>query len=173
MDSIIPYLILEIPYSIPVSELLKGCPDLWQDSTLKATHVEEKVGVVLAVDGDKAALPLDGRDRSREAVLDVPEDGPPQVHVVLHEPHPSVSRPALLVVVTDNVLIIGVRVLCEVALDQVTSLLRRETEKDMHSLDVARVETDGMGGLRVHVLIGEKIIWHLRWTCHLTGSLEA
>ena len=46
---------------------------LGENAALKSTHVEEEVGVVLAVHGDKAALPLRGCDGARETVLDVPE----------------------------------------------------------------------------------------------------
>jgi hypothetical protein len=39
---------------------------------------------------------------------------------MLHQSHAGVPRPALLIVVAHNVLIVGVRVLCEVALNQVS-----------------------------------------------------
>ena len=48
---------------------------------------------------------------------------PAQVDVMFHESHASISGPAFLVVVAHNVLIVGVRVLCEVALDQLPRLL--------------------------------------------------
>lgn len=35
-----------------------------------------------------------------------------QIHIMLHQPHPGITRPTLLIVVTHNVLIVGVRVLC-------------------------------------------------------------
>lgn len=43
-----------------------------------------------------------------------------QVDVVFHEPHAGVTRPAFLVVITHDVLIVRVRMLRQVALDQVT-----------------------------------------------------
>ena len=46
---------------------------LGQDAALKAAHIEEQVGVVLAVRRHKAVLPLHGGHRARQAVLDVPE----------------------------------------------------------------------------------------------------
>lgn len=46
---------------------------LGEDAALKATHVEQQVGVVLGVDTDKAVLPLDGGGGARQPVLDVPE----------------------------------------------------------------------------------------------------
>ena len=60
--------------------------------------------------------------------LDVPEHGSAQVHIVLHQSHARVSRPALLVVVADNVLVVRVGVLGQVALDEVARVVRRESE---------------------------------------------
>ena len=54
-------------------ELLVAGAALGQDAALEATHVEEQVGVVLAVHGHKAVLPLHRGDRAGQAVLDVPE----------------------------------------------------------------------------------------------------
>ena len=54
-------------------ELLVGGAALWQDAALKAAHIEQQVGIVLAVDGHKAAAPLDAGDGARQPVLDVPE----------------------------------------------------------------------------------------------------
>ena len=45
---------------------------------------------------------------------------------MFHESHASISRPALLVVVADDVLVVGVRVLREVPLNELPSLLSRE-----------------------------------------------
>ena len=56
-----------------MSELFIGSSGFGEDATLKATHVEQEVGVVLRVDRDKGILPLDGRDGAREAVFNVPE----------------------------------------------------------------------------------------------------
>lgn len=70
-----PHLVLQIPHAVLVGELLVAGAALRQNAALKATHVEEQVGVVFAVDGHKAVLPLDRGDRSGQAVLDVPENG--------------------------------------------------------------------------------------------------
>ncbi len=40
-----------------------------------------------------------------------------QVDIMLHEPHPGISWPALLIVVSYYVLVVGVRVLGQVSLD--------------------------------------------------------
>ena len=67
------HLILQVPDTVPVGELLMGSAALGQHAALKATHVEEQVRVVLTVDGHEAAVPLDGGHGARQAVLDVPE----------------------------------------------------------------------------------------------------
>lgn len=129
-----------------------GGPASGKDTALEARHGEEEVGVVLGVHRDEGALPVDGGDGARQAVLDVPEDGPAQVHVVLHETHAGITGPALLVVVTDNVLVVGVGVFGEVALDQVTSLLSGETKEHPETIGVSRVQADGVGHFGRRVL---------------------
>lgn len=54
---------------------------------------------------------------------------------MFHQPHASITWPALLVVVTHNVLIVGVRVLREVPLNQISGLVSREPEE--HTMDNA------------------------------------
>ena len=116
------YLILKVPHAIFVCKLLKGSPDLGQDTTLKATHVEQEVWVVFTIDGDKRPLPLNCGDGTRETVFDIPEDSSAEVNIMFHQPHACITRPAFFVVVANYVLIVGIRVLGEVALDQITSL---------------------------------------------------
>lgn len=45
---------------------------------------------------------------------------------MLHQPHAGVTGPALLVVVAHDVLVVGVRVLGQVPLDQISGLVSRE-----------------------------------------------
>ena len=51
------HLVLQVPDAVAVSKLIMCRATLWQNATLKATHVEEQVGIVLAVDRHKAVLP--------------------------------------------------------------------------------------------------------------------
>lgn len=67
------HLILQVPDSILVSELLIAGATLGEDAALKATHVKEQVGVVFAVNRHKAVLPLHSGHRSGQAILDVPK----------------------------------------------------------------------------------------------------
>ena len=102
---------------------------------LKPTHGEEQVGVVLGVHGDEGVVPVQSGERARQPVLHVPERGAAQVDIMLHEAHARIARPALLVVVAHDVLIVGVWVLCQEALDQVLRLLRAESEQDVDLRD--------------------------------------
>lgn len=49
---------------------------------------------------------------------------------MLHEAHAGVSGPAFLVIIANDVFIVGVRVLCQVTLDQVPSLICCEPTPD-------------------------------------------
>ena len=54
-------LVLEIPHSVLVRELLVRRATLRENPALEAAHVEEQVGVVLAVHRHEAVLPLNRR----------------------------------------------------------------------------------------------------------------
>ena len=49
---------------------------------------------------------------------------------MLHEAHAGISGPAFLVIIANDVFIVGVRVLCQVTLDQVPSLICCEPTPD-------------------------------------------
>ena len=88
----------------------------------------------------------------RQSIFDVPEDGSAQIDVVLHQPHPGVARPALLVVVADDVLVVRVRMFSQVTLDQIASLLGRESEENVDSVDVSGEKTNRVRYFGVNVL---------------------
>ena len=78
------YLVLQVPDSVLVYELLVHHAALGQYAHLEAAHVEEQVGVVLAVHRHKAVLPLYRGDGARQTVLDLPEYGTPtEIHKVI------------------------------------------------------------------------------------------
>ena len=114
---------------------------------LKATHREEQVGVRRRVDGSQRVLPLDRSERSGQSVLDVPENGTTKVDIVLDETHTAVTRPALLVVVSEDVGVVRVGLSREISLNEIARLLLREAEEDVNTIDVSRVETDGVTDL--------------------------
>lgn len=44
-------------------------------------------------------------------------------------------------------------------------------EENMDAINVSAEETNGVGSLGGYVLETEEVIWHLRWSSHLTGSM--
>ena len=57
-----------------------------------------------------------------------------QVDIMFHQSHASVTRPTLLVGVADNVLVVGVGMFRQVALDQVSRFLSRESAQHKTTL---------------------------------------
>ncbi|GKC38199.1 hypothetical protein Tco_1050583, partial [Tanacetum coccineum] len=67
--------------------------------------------LVLLNASNKAVLPLQGHDTSWKRILHVPENTSSKIHIMFHEPHSRISRPARLVIVTDYILVVRIRML--------------------------------------------------------------
>jgi hypothetical protein len=80
---------------------------------------------------------------------------------MFHETHPAITRPTLLVVVSDYVLIVGVWVLCEESLDQVTRVFLFKLEYNEDLVYVSHVETDWVSGLSLNILETHELIGRL------------
>ncbi len=104
-------LMSEGPHAFGEGELLILAPHLWQDAHVKAAHCKKQVWVGLRVDRHKRILPLNVRQGSREAPSHLPKDGPAKVHVMPVEAHAAVARPALFVVIPNDVLIVRIGIL--------------------------------------------------------------
>jgi len=89
---------------------------------------------------------------------------------VLDQPHPTVSRPALLVVVTDQVLVVRIGVRREVSLNEVSRFVGGEAKHDVDSVDVTRVESDGVTSFGSSIAELKEVVGHLRRSRHLTRS---
>ena len=163
----------EAPDAVPEGELFGLLANLWQDAHFEATHCKQEVRVVAAVDRDKAVLPLDCRDRARKPILHVPKDGASEVDVVLHQTHSTVARPALLVVVADDVLVIWIGMLGQVVLDEIPAFVGREAEHDEDAIDVATVQPDRMAGFDVDALEPQKVARRLQRAGKLACAVQA
>lgn len=76
-SSLLGLLINQIPHSVSQGKLFVDGSDLGQYSDFELAHGVEKVGVILRVDRDEGVLvPFDGRERSWDPILDVPEHSP-------------------------------------------------------------------------------------------------
>ena len=130
------------------------------------------MGIVLGVYADERVFPFDGGKGPRQTLLDVPEDGPPQIDVVLDQPHAAISWPATFVVVADDIIVSRVGVGTEVPLYEVSRFVGGEAEQNVQFIDVAGVETDRMADFGGRITVLEEIVGHLGRTSHLAGTLE-
>ena len=89
---------------------------------------------------------------------------------MLDQSHPTVSRPALLVVVTDQVLVVRIWVRREVSLDEISRFVGGEAKHDVNSIDVARVESDRVTRFGSSIAELKEVVGHLRRSRHLTRS---
>lgn len=101
----------QIPDCVLQRELLSAHrPDLRQDTNFEAAHGEEQLWVVLRVYTNESVFPLDSRERPGQTLLDIPKDSAAQIDIVLDESHPAIPRPAPLVIVSDDIVVGGIRI---------------------------------------------------------------
>lgn len=167
-------LIGKVPHTILNRELFAaGRPELWQDSNLETAHGEEELWVILRVDANECVIPFNSGERARQALLDVPEDRSSEIDIVLDETHTTVSRPAALVVIADDIVVGRVRICTEVPLNEVPSLFSCKAEQDVEPIDVARIEADWVARFGYGVAILQEIVGHLRRPGHFTGAVQS
>mmetsp|Transcript_70723 Transcript_70723/g.165865 ORF Transcript_70723/g.165865 Transcript_70723/m.165865 type:complete len:432 (+) Transcript_70723:3649-4944(+) len=92
---------------------------------------------------------------------------------MLHSAHAAITRPAHLVGVAHNVLVVGVRVLGQEPLNQIPRILLAEAEDHDEAVQVAAIQPDRMPQLSVHVLEGQELIGQLGWSSDLRGPGQA
>lgn len=166
--------ICQIPNCIFQRKLFSGNgSELGQYSNFKTAHGEKELRVVLGVDTNKCIFPLDCRERTRQPLLDVPVNGSSKINIMLDESHAAIPRPAALIVVANDVVISRIRIGGEIALDEITGFISTEPKQDVESVNVTRVETDGMTCFSSRITILKEVIRHLGRPRHLTCSLKA
>ena len=84
-------------------------------------------------------FPLHPADAAGHPVVNVPDNGPAKVHNMLHQPYPRVPRPAPLAVVAHHILVVGVGMPGEVALDENPDLLGGKPEEPVDLVQVRGV----------------------------------
>jgi hypothetical protein len=92
---------------------------------------------------------------------------------VLDESHTTIARPTFLVIVTHDILIVGIRLSAEVSLDKVPRFFGSEAEENVDLVDIARVQSDWVAYFRSRVLELQEIVGHRRRTRHLASALQA
>ena len=81
---------------------------------------------------------------------------------MLPHSHPKISRPAFLVVISHNILVVWIRILSKEPLDQISALLLVKFENHEESVDVSTVESYRVSHLCLLVLEAHEIVWHAR-----------
>ena len=102
---------MKFPNTVLLTKLLKGRAALREDSDLETTHVIEQIRIVFTVNRNEGVLPIKSGQTARQMIFDLPKARTTQVNIVLDQHHPGIARPTLLIVVANDVLIVGVRVL--------------------------------------------------------------
>ena len=123
--------VLEVPHSILVcgcrwcsSTTNNGCAlsAQWLDANLESTHIKEEVRIVGTEHADERVVPIKRRHTARKTILNVPEDSAAQVDIAFEQSHAAITRPTLLVAVSDGIFIVRIRMLDQIALDEILAL---------------------------------------------------
>lgn len=119
----------------------------WQNSTLESTHIEQQIRIILTVYADETILPLYRSRGSGQSIFYVPEYSTTseeneefklrykistfqfnpqfsirsfvylQINVMFHETHSRVTRPTFFIIITHDIFIIRIWMLCQISLN--------------------------------------------------------
>ena len=78
---------------------------------------------------------------------------------MLHQSHSAISRPAFLVVIPYNVLIVWIWVFSQVSLYQLSRLLLTESEYDVKLVYISEVKPYRVSYLSLHIFETHEFIW--------------
>ncbi|KAI6750107.1 hypothetical protein HG531_007372 [Fusarium graminearum] len=161
------------PNTVLDGELLILITNLGENADLETAHGKQQVRVVATVNTNKAVIPIDRCHRSRKTVFQVPEYSSSKVDIVAHQAHTRISRPALLTLVSDHVLEVGVRLLCKEPLDEISGFLSSESKHNPDLIDVTGVESNRMTRLGLTIAELQEVVGALRRASNLAGSLRS
>jgi hypothetical protein len=166
-------LVLEFPDAIFLRKFFLCAPDFRENTNLESTHVKQKVGIVLRVYTHEGVVPLNSGESPRKSIFDFPKRSSSQVDIVLHQPHPAISWPAFLIIIADNVFIVGVRVLGQKSLDQVSRLVLIKSKDHVDLVDISTIQADGVSCLGIEIVEGHELIWIVDGARELGCSLQS
>mmetsp|Transcript_46 Transcript_46/g.74 ORF Transcript_46/g.74 Transcript_46/m.74 type:complete len:259 (-) Transcript_46:3765-4541(-) len=143
------------------------------DAHLKSNHVKEQVRIIGTVNASKGVIPVKCCHTTRKAILDIPENSPSEINIPLQQPHAAIPRPASLVTIPHGILIVWIRVLNKVTLNQVFGLLAIEFEQHVNLVHVTSVKTNGMADFCFHISKSQVFIRTLRCAGQFTCTSES
>ena len=89
-----------------------------------------------------------------------------------HQAHPTITGPAFLVLVSNDVFEVRIRVLCQEALNEISGFVRRKSHEHPNLINIAGVQTDRMPSLRSTIPELQEVVGALRRSSHLARSLQ-
>ena len=87
---------------------------------------------------------MDSGDAPGKPIFDFPKNTSSKVDVMFHQSHPAIFRPAFSVVIANYILVIWVRILCQISLDKFPGLIICELEKNVKMVNIPQVNSDRM-----------------------------
>jgi hypothetical protein len=117
-------------------------------------------------------LPGNRSQTPGKPVFDFPENRATKIHVRFHETHSAILRPTLLIVIPDNILIIGVWIFRQESLHQISRILRAEPKYKVHFLNVSAIKPYRVSGFYRRIFESHKFIGHVRSASQLTGPWQ-
>ena len=91
---------------------------------------------------------------------------------MFHQSHSTIFGPTFFVIVSHNVLVIGVRVLCEETLDKFSTFICSELEDNVEVIHIAEIHSDGMLCFKLNALKNHELIFVKGRTSYFVGSIE-
>lgn len=117
-------------------------------------------------------LPIDGSYAPGQSILDFPEDTPAQIDIMFHKSHSAVFRPTFLVVVTNHIFVIWVRILSQIPLDKFSSFISSEFEYNIKMVHIPQIQSYWMFSFNLNALEYHKFIFIKSWSSNLVRSVE-
>lgn len=91
---------------------------------------------------------------------------------MFHESHSTVFRPTLSIVVSDHILVVRVRILSKIPLNELSSFVAGEFEENIKMIDIPEIDSNGMSGLNFDRLEYHELIFISSRSCNLVSSIE-
>lgn len=166
------HILLQLPDAIFLSEIFIQNPAFREDADIKPHHGEEEIRVVFRIHWHEGILPFNGRQASGQSIFDFPEDRSAEIDVMLHKTHAAIFGPALLVIVPDNILVIGIWVFSQISLDEIFGFIGVEFEDQVHLIDITAEQSDRVSLFNLGILEAHEIVGLLGLACQIAGSWE-
>jgi len=91
---------------------------------------------------------------------------------MFHQPHSTVFRPALSIVISNNILVIWIRILSQIPLNQLSCLVFGEFEEYVEMIYISKIYSDGMLGLKLNGFVYHKLVLVISRSSYFVRSVQ-